>query len=165
MTYSYILILFIFNKKESCVFYVFDNMPLLIAGNSLFLARAVATLNGTRNIRFPEVLYNEGNDYDPNTGVYTCRIPGTYWFSASLGKGSGFNEYISCRIFVNDNLTIGLFFILNNDKHNSYFTVSGSGGFHLDKGDRLWVGNCDYPENIFPGSNTYFSGVLIRPDA
>jgi len=137
----------------------------LVAGNSVFLAVNVFTINGTRDIRFQTVHYNEGNDYNRNTGVYTCRIPGTYWLSASLGKSYGFNEYINCFIYVNGSPKMELVFILVNDNNNSYYTVSGSGGFHLAKGDRVWVGGCIYPENIFNGYNTHFSGVLIRPDA
>jgi len=133
-----------------------------IAGNSLFYAWGVATINGTRDITFPSLHYNEGNDYDPNTGVYTCRVPGTYWFSASLGKSAGVNDYIYCHILVNGRGTI---FILDNDNNHSYFTVSGSGGFHLAKGDRVCVGGCGRQENIANYFNTHFSGILIRPDA
>ena len=136
-----------------------------IAGNSVFHAWGVATINGTRDIRFPYLHYNEGNDYDPNTGVYTCRIPGTYWFSASLGKANGYTEYINCYIYVNSSPKIWLIFVLDNDNKHSYFTVSGSGGFHLNIGDRVWVADCTHPENIYNNYSTHFSGVLIRPDA
>ena len=136
----------------------------VFAGRSVFLVAGVATINGTRDIKFPTVHYNEGNDYDPNTGVYTCRIPGTYWFSVSLGKANGYNEYIDCLILVNDSPKIGLVLILNYDNNQSWKTVSGSGGFHLNKGDRVQVGDCTYQENIYNGYNTHFSGVLIRPD-
>jgi len=138
---------------------------LLIAGNSLFFAFEVKTINGTNDITFPWLNYNEGNDYDPNTGVYTCRIPGTYWFSASLGKRAGVNDFIACYILVNGSPKMGLVFVLVNGNNNSRFTVSGSGGFHLAKGDRVQVGGCTDPENIANYYNTHFSGVLIRPDA
>ena len=136
-----------------------------IAGNSVFLARGVTTINGTRNIIFPHVTYNEGNDYDSSTGVYTCRIPGTYWFSASLGKRDGVNDFLVCKILVNGSSKMGLAFKLDNDNNNSFYMVSGSGGFYLAKDDRVWVGGCIHPENIFKGYITHFSGVLIRPDA
>jgi len=139
-------------------------MPLLIAGNSLFLAIRIKTING-HDITFPVVHYNEGNDYDPNTGFYTCRIPGTYWFSASIGKLAGVNDYINCYILVNGSPKMGLTFILDNDNNNHRYTVSGSGGFHLNIGDRVWVGDCTHPENIYNNYSTHFSGVLIRPDA
>jgi len=137
----------------------------VFAGRSVFLANKVATINGTSNIKFPEVLYNEGNDYDSSTGVYTCRIPGTYWFSASLGKLSGYNNNINCYVLVNDIYKILLMFILNDDNKNLFYTVSGSFGVHLNKGDRVQVGSCRHPENIFGDYRTHFSGVLIRPDA
>jgi len=135
-----------------------------IAGNSVFLASGVATINGTNNIRFQTVHNNVGNDYDPNTGVYTCRIAGTYWFSVSLGKSARFNDYINCYIYVNGNAKIFLVFILYKDNNNSRFTVSGSGGFHLRKGNRVWVGGCEEPENVANYYSTHFSGVLIRPE-
>ena len=99
------------------------------------------------------------------TGVYTCRIPGTYWFSASLGKVHGFIENIDCYILVNGSRQIGLLFILVNDNNRSDFTVSGSGGFHLDKGDRVWVGDCSHRGSLYNLHNTHFSGVLIRHNA
>jgi len=136
-----------------------------IAGNSVFYAWGVATINGTSNIKFPYLHYNGGNDYDANTGVYTCRVPGTYWFSASLGKDTGYNESINCFVYVNGNPKVWLVFVLNNNNNNSYYTVSGSGGFHLAKGDVVWVAGCNQQENIDNNFNTHFSGVLIRPDA
>ena len=134
----------------------------MFAGNSVFLA--TGAINGTGGLRFPHVITNEGNDYNPSTGEYTCRILGTYWFSVALGKGQGTPEHVQCWILVNGDIKIWIAFGVNyTGNTSSVNTVSGSGGFHLYTGDRVHVGSCiGY---IHDYSETHFSGVLVRPDA
>jgi len=136
----------------------------LTAGNSVFLAWGVRLTNVSSFIRFPNVSYNDGGEYNPSTGIYTCRISGYYWFTASLGKDRGAAEYVDCWILVNESSKIFISYELNNDNNNSFYTVSGSGGFHLTKGDYVRVGHCRYPENISSGYPSHFSGVLINHD-
>jgi len=55
-----------------------------VSGTSLFTATGRVTLPGLNNpekphISFPNVLLNEGGDYNVFSGVFTCRIPGQYW--------------------------------------------------------------------------------------
>ena len=139
----------------------------MFSGNSVFLATGVAINTGTRTIRFPRVVHNEGNDYDPTTGVFTCRIPGSYWFSAALGNGVNVEDYLNCDIVVNNSSQIWLLYHLTNEHNNAEYVVSGSAGFYLAKGDIVQIGEC-YKQtaiNIYNDYMTYFSGVLIRPDA
>jgi len=137
----------------------------IIAGTSVFLAYGVVPINGTDSIRFPYIYYNVGNDYDPSTGVYTCPITGTYWISASLGKLPRAQEHVDCKISVNHHVNIAMLLRLYTNNTQSAYTVSISGGFYLRKGDRVQVGFCRDKENIANAANTYFSGVLLRPDA
>ena len=44
------------------------------------------------------------------------------------------------------------------------YTMSGSAGLRLNHGDRVWLGHCEYPEYIYNGYMTHFSGVLMTPD-
>jgi len=137
----------------------------VFAGRSLFFAYGGSTFNATNNIIFRGILDNVGNDYDCSTGVYTCRIPGTYWFTASLGKFSfKGNLLINCFILVNDYAYVAMQSDLGNYNNSSVDTVSGSGGMYLSKGDSVSVGRCKGLEHINNDFHTHFSGVLITPD-
>ena len=136
----------------------------MYSGDSAFLATNSAPLAGTRNLRFTSVTTNVGNDYDPSTGVYTCRIPGTYWIAAALGKSKGVVENTESWILVNGNLQLWIVWNLNNQNiTNSINSVEGSGAFHLNKGDRVQIGGGT--SNIAGYAHSHFSGFLIRPDA
>jgi len=114
-----------------------------------------------KHLRFPEVALNEGNDYDPSTGVFTCRVPGTYWFSAALAKVQTSPDNVECIIMVNDGHTDN---ILMRSANNGV----GSAAFLLKKGDLVRVGRCHNQDKLVtaqPATHTYFSGVLIRPNA
>jgi len=134
-------------------------------GHSGFLARNFLPINGTSDITFADVLYNDRGDYNPSTGVFTCRISGTYWMYASIGHDPAFTKYNYCDIRVNGIVTISMFIPDSNGNNEAYDTASGSGAFHLNINDRVQVGTCGNPQNIFDQYNTHFSGVIIRPDA
>ena len=61
---------------------------LFVSGMSGFAANYLTRVD-TNDVRFTDVFYNEGNDYNATTGVFTCRIPDIYWFSATLYGNSG----------------------------------------------------------------------------
>jgi len=110
----------------------------------------------TQDIRFPKVIFNEGSDYDSATGVFTCRIHGMYWFSAAIANVQTSPGYIECFINVNGGGKIWI---------QSTNSGTGSAAFHLKIGDRVQIGHCVHQDKIHSSPLTYFSGVLIRPDA
>jgi len=115
-------------------------------------------------IRFPDVLTNLGNDYNSSSGVFTCRIAGQYWFSASITKSSSDHAHYSfCYIMING---IGMLWMYHyeRDALHASSSMTASGGFHLNRGDRVHVGKCAIPGFLDITMDSYFSGVLIRPD-
>jgi len=44
------------------------------------------------------------------------------------------------------------------------YSMSASAGFHLRLGDRVQVGGCTNADAITNFRDTFFSGILIKPD-
>jgi len=135
------------------------------AGSSAFSATNVAVISGTNDIRFPAVILNTGGDYNTGTWMFTCRVPGLYWFSATIGKAFGVNvDYAKCSIMLNGAQKIQLYTDPHGDNLNGY-SSTGSVALQLRSGDRVQVGECSNDaEKISPDFRTHFSGMLVKPD-
>jgi len=131
----------------------------------MFTANSLSIVTGTNNIRFPTVLTNLGNDYNSSSGVFTCRIAGQYWFSASITKYYTDNVgHTYCFIMINDSTKMMMWHHEQNPLH-ALFSMTASGGFRLNRGDRVQVGDCTNPSFLHSGGiDSFFSGVLLKPD-
>lgn len=107
---------------------------------------------------FSDVLYNVQGSYDPNTGLYTAPVNGTYVFSYHLT--------VYERV-----LKVGLFHnfrpIVKTTNPKVFGTTSHSVILHLTRGDRVWIQVKDLVTNgMYVGteSSSTFSGFLLHPD-
>ena len=105
---------------------------------------------------FPHVITNNGNGYDPSTGVFTVSKKGTYVFSVNV------NAYGSNSIYL-DIVHNGMSKVRTMSYDStSYQTGTNMVVLVLNKGDSVWVkrysGN-GYWTNSVP--ITTFSGFLL----
>jgi len=108
-------------------------------------------------------MYNEGGDYNPATGVYTARVPGIYWFSATIAKAHVNVDWVTCWMRVNSVNKIYLYTDPLPENDRDGYSTTGSAAFRLQAGDRVQVGDCGHPESIWNSQATFFSGFLIKP--
>jgi len=152
-----IRIVFVWVKRNIALCFTFS-------GTSLFTVTGSVSIPGTSYIRFPFVFLNEGGDYNASSGVFTCRIPGQYWFAATLSKIVGNNiPYVICYVKINGSNMISIYADPNADEPAGY-SMSASAGFHLKLGDRVQVGGCHHEGYFENNARTFFSGILIKPD-
>ena len=76
------------------------------------LANNTGPLTQDKDIAFTNVITNHGNDYDPQTGVYTVPYSGTYQFLITIsatGRQKVFNRFKNKYFYL---ISIKLFFFV-----------------------------------------------------
>uniref|UniRef100_A0A8C6Q7T6 Collagen, type X, alpha 1b n=1 Tax=Nothobranchius furzeri TaxID=105023 RepID=A0A8C6Q7T6_NOTFU len=109
-------------------------------------------------IQFNQVVYNGEQHYDPHSGVFTCQVPGLYFFSFHMHV-NGANALVA--LYKNEEPVVFTY-----DEYNKGFLdqMSGSAVLMLHPGDRVYVQVPDEESNgIFAADNVHciFSGFLI----
>uniref|UniRef100_A0A671LF25 Collagen alpha-1(X) chain-like n=1 Tax=Sinocyclocheilus anshuiensis TaxID=1608454 RepID=A0A671LF25_9TELE len=145
----------IFEKAQSEISY-----PVLV--KSPVSAFTVATVtpyppSGTP-IKFDQIVYNAEQHYDPETGLFTCQIPGIYYFSYSMHV-NGANALVA--LYKN-----GDPIMFTYDEYNKGFVdqMSGSSVLQLNEQDTVYIQIPDDEANgVFAADNVHcsFSGFLI----
>ena len=115
------------------------------------------SVSAPAHLQFDQVLYNQGNAFDNNTGDFTAPVAGTYVFifhtESYLNVGA--HSYIMangteiCRTDVYDS--------------DGYELGSCSAVVHLSVGERVWVEPLGGPRYYY-GQTTSFIGFLISDD-
>jgi len=92
-------------------------------------------------LRFARVLANEGQGYDPDTGIFTCPSPGFYHFSVHLSTYGR----AQCAIVKNGQSVVSLYHTTLGLKEKCSQMASISSVIQLSENDRVWV-NLPAPE-------------------
>uniref|UniRef100_A0A8C8SF88 C1q domain-containing protein n=1 Tax=Pelusios castaneus TaxID=367368 RepID=A0A8C8SF88_9SAUR len=103
-------------------------------------------------IIFHEILYNDQQHFDTETGIYTCQIPGVYYFGYNVEV---YRDTTTILLMKNSQAVIGT----HQTTKNSYENMSGSTVLKLKKGDKVWL-----EANLESNGAThtsYFLGYLI----
>ncbi|XP_069775275.1 complement C1q subcomponent subunit C-like [Narcine bancroftii] len=107
-------------------------------------------------IRFSDVISNDQNHYDMNTGVFTCNITGFYYFVYYATSDNNL-----CVSMMKNSYQEAMFC-----SHGSFDQVS-SGGIvlHLQASDKVWITSTDYNAMMgIENHDSVFSGFLLFPD-
>ncbi|XP_068601735.1 complement C1q tumor necrosis factor-related protein 5-like [Brachionichthys hirsutus] len=117
---------------------------------------------GSEVLKFSNVVINEGGGYDPDTGIFTCPLRGSYSFMVHMtvcGKGQ-------CAIFKNGAKVVSLRHVNHEDRlsYNSSQVASMSSMVRLEEKDAVWVNVKDQGQlDIFAteDNETSFTGYYV----
>ncbi|KAG2469983.1 UBP2 hydrolase, partial [Polypterus senegalus] len=113
-------------------------------------------------VRFDVVLLNEQGHYDAETGRFTCRVPGVYYFAI---HATVYRASLQFDILKNSQIVASYFQFYGNWPKPS--SLSGGSLLHLVPGDQVWVqvGLSEY-SGFYSSQKTdsTFSGFLVYSD-
>ncbi|KAG9328735.1 hypothetical protein JZ751_010853 [Albula glossodonta] len=113
-------------------------------------------------VPFSQIILNEQGDYNPETGRFTCRVPGVYYFTV---HATVYRASLQFDLMKNGHVTASYFqFYGNWPKPTS---LSGGTLLHLVPGDQVWVQMAlgEY-SGFYSSSKTdsTFTGFLVYSD-
>uniref|UniRef100_A0A670YFG2 C1q domain-containing protein n=1 Tax=Pseudonaja textilis TaxID=8673 RepID=A0A670YFG2_PSETE len=109
-------------------------------------------------IKFDKVLYNSFDHYSTETGVFTCQIPGVYYFTYHI---TVFSRNMRVALVKNEHRMLHTADMYQGAEDQA----SGGIVLELQKGDRIWLQT--YGGETFnglfadPDDDTVFSGFLL----
>jgi hypothetical protein len=113
-------------------------------------------------VKFDQVIYNGGNGYDPQTGVFTCVKSGLYLFTMVIQAQFNVQRQDLPVALVIDGTRYAY---AVSDPLEDGTDVQGVNTvvIHLNRGQRVWVETYYHDHiSVFRTFST-FSGVLIQP--
>ena len=132
-----------YKQKHQSVFSVTRQTAQYPAANSL--------------VKFNNVITNPQGDYDINTGKFTCKVPGLYYFVYYTSHTANL-----CMLLYRNGFKVITFC---DHMSNSKQVSSGGVLLRLQEGEQVWLGVNDYNGLVgMEGSDSIFSGFLLFPN-
>lgn len=113
-------------------------------------------------VQFDKVLLNEQDDYSPETGRFTCKVPGVYFFTV---HATVYRTSLQFDLMKNAHTVASYFQFYGN--WPKPVSLSGSSLLHLVPGDQVWVQMSLSEYNGFYSStktDSTFTGFLVYSD-
>ena len=116
-------------------------------------------------IKFPSILYNEGDHFDRDTGIFTCPVTGMYNFHVALRSHP--TRVVAASIPYEHSPWLHITMASIYADGAAGMTSSNQAVFKCDQGVKVWVEAIMYSDQLTHGHvmaqfNT-FSGFLITP--
>ncbi|XP_051885605.1 complement C1q tumor necrosis factor-related protein 4-like [Pristis pectinata] len=127
-------------------------------------ARTRSMVGGPRMaVTFDRVYVNVGHDFDARRGLFTCRVPGAYYFSFTVGKHPG--KGLSVMLMRDGSQVQAIAY----DEHRGpeRRARSQSAMLRLARGHTVWLrlhGHPQYALYSEAAPYTTFSGCLVYPE-
>lgn len=113
-------------------------------------------------VRFDKVVLNEQGDYNPETGRFTCKVPGVYYFAV---HATVYRASLQFDLMKNGHVVASYFQFYGNWSKPA--ALSGGSLLHLVPGDQVWVQMSLGEYNGFYSSaktDSTFTGFLVYSD-
>uniref|UniRef100_A0A8C6T6A3 C1q and TNF related 5 n=1 Tax=Neogobius melanostomus TaxID=47308 RepID=A0A8C6T6A3_9GOBI len=113
-------------------------------------------------VRFDKIIINEQDDYNAETGRFTCKVPGVYYFAV---HATVYRSSLQFDLMKNGHAVASYFQFYGN--WPKPVSLSGGSLLHLVPGDQVWVQMALSEYNgLYSSSKTdsTFSGFLVYSD-
>lgn len=113
-------------------------------------------------VRFDKIMINEQGDYSPETGRFTCKVPGVYYFAV---HATVYRASLQFDLMKNGHAVASYFQFYGNWPKPA--SLSGGSLLHLIPGDQVWVQMALGEYNGFYSStktDSIFTGFLVYSD-
>ena len=130
---------------------------------SVKLSQGLASsLNVGETVRFDTIVLNEQGDYNIETGHFTCKVPGVYYFAV---HATVYRASLQFDLMKNGHAMASYFQFYGNWPTPA--SLSGGSLLHLVPGDQVWVQMALSEYNGFYSSSktdSTFTGFLVYSD-
>ena len=132
-----------------------------VVGFTAYLDHSIEHLQMNQPVIFDKTLFNEGNSYNSQNGVFTCPLDGVYLFFFDLSTINV--SQIVAKLVVNNINTVDAIsdtISVNHEAQGSNLAI-----LRLTKGSHVWVANYRWNNQSVKSSHyshfATFSGLLI----